>query len=50
MPEPREQIEAIRLTLAKQEKCALPCACYRNPQKGDCKTRAAEIFEALAAL
>lgn len=35
--------EVIRLALAKQEKCSLPCACHSRPHPNDCQSRAREI-------
>lgn len=42
-----EITERLRLLLAKQQRCSLPCACYRNPQHNDCQTNAIEILALL---
>ena len=40
------EVEKLRLKFAKQERCALPCACYRQPHKGSCQDKAEKAIEA----
>lgn len=37
---PELLVSVARAAVAQERKCALPCACHRNPQPGDCQEAA----------
>jgi hypothetical protein len=41
------EIAAIRAWLSRERHCHVPCACYRNPQRGDCQSSALSLAKAI---